>query len=171
MAQQVARNPNRTIIFGVLIVILMIGAVIFGVYLSQKGFVSLFSGNNVHSNQPRQVDYDDVPNFVGELIKVNGYIIIPHSDTICFGGWSTCKLWLDDDPALEGVGNNEIEIKVGNGANQITVTGALRGNTGQTVHLTENQSFNWYHVTIIGTVSGCKNGSCVIDVEQVRGLQ
>jgi len=171
MAQPVTHNPNRTILFAVLIIILMMGAVIFGIFLSQKGIVSLFSGNSAQSNIPVRIDYDDVENHVGDFITVSGYIIIPHSDTICFGGWSTCKLWLDDNPTSEGVGTNEIEIKVGNGSNEITVTGVLRSNTGQSVHLTENQSFNWYHVSIIGTVSGCKNGDCVIDVEQVKGLQ
>jgi hypothetical protein len=170
MAQKASRKPKNNILSGILLVTMMIGIVVIGIFLSKRGISSLFNENS-GSSIPLRISYGDVIYHVGDMISVNGYIIIPHSDTVCFGGWSTCKLWLDDDPTKEGVGKHEVEFTVGNLSDEITVGGVLRGNNGQTIRLTENQSFNWYHVNVIGSVLACKNEDCIIQVQQVKGIQ
>lgn len=170
MVKKASRKPNHSVLSAILLVIIVIGTVGIGIFLSQKGISTLLGMNSGSSNVPMRISYGDVIYHIGDMISVKGYIIVPHSDTVCFGGWSTCKLWLDDDPAKEGVGKHEIQIKVGNLSDEITVAGVLRGNNGQTIRLTENQSFNWYHVNIIGNVLSCKNGDCLIEIQQVKGI-
>jgi len=152
----------------ILIILLVAVAMVAGIYLANRGLVNIFVSKEPTSSNPVTVDYDNIEIYLDRNVIVTGYLIVPNSENVCFAAWPTCKLWLDNDPAEAGLGLHEAEFSLGNGPNEITTTGQLYDLSGSALNITHNDAFSWYHITITGTVSSCKEGNCVIQVSSVR---
>ena len=161
-------SRTRIYIISGLVIVLVFGALLLGAYLGGNGTISMPNVDNIVPGT-LTVRYSDVEKYVGQQVSVKGYVIIPNdANTVCFGGWSTCKLWLDNDPSEKGLGLHEVSIRVGSTSNTITTDGILRGSNGGKIKLVENDAFNWYSVKVTGTVLSCKSGSCQIEVHEIK---
>ena len=141
-------------------------------YLTQNGLPSLGFTRDTRSMPVISVSYNDVYRLLDNRVQTKGYIIITNdSDNICGAlGWSTCKVWLDDDPMSDGLGLHEVKIKVGTGPDSITSQGNLYDHYGSRLKITRTDQFGWYHVMITGLVEKCSGKSCTINVDQVMAL-
>ena len=168
MASTTPVSRTRLYIISGLVIVLFVGALLLGAYLGGNGTINISNVNGIVPGT-LMVRYDDVDNYVGQQVTVKGYVIVPNdADVVCFGGWSTCKLWLDNDPGEKGLGLHEVSIRVGTSSNSITTDGVLRGSNGAKIKLVENDAFSWYSVKVTGTVLTCRSGSCQIEVHEVK---
>jgi hypothetical protein len=169
MANTPAKSPSSNFRSIIWVVLIALAAMAGGIFLANRGLVSLFRTPQAQAPNPIPVDYEKIVEYIDADVTVSGYIIIPNNtDTVCFVAWPTCKMWLDNDPAEEGLGQHEIEVSLGDGPNEITAEGVLYDHTGRKIPLVENSAFSWYHVTVSGKVINCKDGNCVIDVYEVN---
>ncbi|NPV84623.1 MAG: hypothetical protein HPY45_01260 [Anaerolineae bacterium] len=138
----------------------------------------LIFGNQVNLIRPSggaymgQVAYEKVPNYVGQYITLEGYVIIPITSRACGGlAWATCKLWLDNDPYEPGLGLHELLVPIGTSRNSVTSDGKLYDTYGQLLPLTVTKQFNWYHIMVTGQVAHCKDTKCLIAAESIIGIR
>jgi hypothetical protein len=165
MNAQIPRT-TRNILVGIL-VLLIIGIIYF--ILTRPGTGIISSANPVFAGA---VSYEKVNKYNGNIVSVSGYILIPNTNKTCLSlGWTTCRLWFDNDPYQAGFGLHEVLLPLGTGPNSITTDGKLTNNSGQLVDLMESEQFDWYHVTITGRVSSCKEDHCLILGDRVQGLK
>jgi hypothetical protein len=152
----------------ILMVVLVIAAMIAGVFFANRGMVKLFAKQVPTAASAVPVKYDDVGKYLEQNVTVTGYLIVPNGDNVCFAAWPTCRLWLDNDPTQPGMGLHEAEFRLGDSANEITANGQLHDRTGSVIPITENDAFSWYHITITGKVTICKDSNCIIEVQSIR---
>ncbi|MBI9045689.1 MAG: hypothetical protein JEZ06_14460 [Anaerolineaceae bacterium] len=150
--------------------IVVICIVVTSMYMFLMGF-GIFGIRSQDQSGPVSVTYDNLPSYNGKEVVVAGYIIIPKTDSVCFSGWPTCKLWFDFDPYEEGKGTHEVSIKVGEASNTITTDGILRANNGSHLTLKSTDIMQWYHVRVSGKVTKCSGQECTIEVDTIYGLQ
>ncbi|MBI9045688.1 MAG: hypothetical protein JEZ06_14455 [Anaerolineaceae bacterium] len=169
------RSSSSTIWIIIISILVLVG-ICLGLNATQAGsdFIAAFFGNTDTSNANvavSNVQYDDVYKYENQWISVQGYVIIPRNNIVCFGGWRICKLWFDDDPWAKGLGLHEIQVQTGRRENQISTDGTLRDFNGSQIKITENEVFNWYRIYIIGEVIDCDGRECSINVETIRGIK
>ncbi|MCE1251978.1 MAG: hypothetical protein LWX83_00345 [Anaerolineae bacterium] len=141
-------------------------------YLAQNGLPSLGRIQDVRSMPIISVSYTDVYRYLNSRVQTKGYVIITNdTDNICgMLGWSTCNVWLDNDPLADGLGLHEVKIHVGDGADSITPQGDLYDHYGNHLKMTRTDQFGWYHVSVTGLVEKCSGRSCTITVDQVTAI-
>lgn len=116
-----------------------------------------------------EVTYQSLNQHINERVQVNGYLIIPKIKDLCGGeNWSTCKIWLDNDPYQEGFGLHEVFLEIGVRPNQISRDGKLLDYLGRQLELKTSATLNWYDVRISGIVSGCEGIHCTIVAEKIQ---
>lgn len=156
-------TPNHNLRNALLVVAVVVGSILLGIFIAQKGWIGLFSAKNSQRLPPVRINYNDMQYYEGQNVTVGGYLIVPNDAVVCFSAWPTCKLWLDNDPTSPGLGLHEVQLNLGNGPNKITSAGVLHDWSGNELTLVENEAFRWVKIMVTGTVLFCKDGNCVIE--------
>jgi hypothetical protein len=142
------------------------------IYFVQNGFPKIGVNQNIKNMAVIPVSYGETYRLVDMRVQVKGYAIITNdTNNICGTlGWSTCKVWFDDDPMSAGLGLHELKINLGKGPDSITSGGDLYDHSGTRLKITRTSQFGWYHIVVIGYVEGCKEKSCTIVVDTIKEL-
>jgi hypothetical protein len=142
------------------------------IYLIQNGLPKPGFNQNARNMPVIPVSYAETYRMVNYRVQVKGYVIITNDTKNICGvlGWSTCKVWFDDDPMSSGLGLHEVKINVGKGPDSVTPEGDLYDHAGNHLKMSRTEQFGWYHVSVTGIVEKCANKSCTIDVDTISGL-
>ena len=167
-------SPGRLAI--ILAVALVLGGflVFAGISIARNGIPKLgVFGVNPKTLPINTIEYQQVYQYVGKRVDIQGYVIIVNdTKNICGAkGWDTCKAWFSYDPFNEGLGPLTVKVPIGTGPNSITEKGDLFDNSGSHLPLVRTEQFSWYRVRVIGFVNQCQGAECIIDVDTIYGLQ